>query len=432
MTSEAHLRAPPRLAVVLKGYPRLSETFIAQELLSLQRRGIDLAIWSLRHPTDARRHRVHDEISAAVHYLPEYLKDGPLRVLRSWWSARRLPGYRRAVTAFRRDFRRDRTANRIRRFGQALVLAAELPSETRWLYVHFLHTPASVTRYAALMRGLGWSASAHAKDIYTTPDWELAEKLDDLDWIVTCTAANVAHLGQLAPANRQKIHLLYHGLDLTRFPPTPLEPRRDQGGPVQILSIGRAVPKKGFDTLLRALARIPTDLSWQFTHAGGGPELRRLEALAVELGITDRIRWLGPRTQDEVLSLYRGSDLFVLASRIADDGDRDGLPNVLMEAQSQALACIATDVSAIPELIRDGENGLLISPDNPQALSAAMQRLIRNPSERRDLGIAGATRIRTVFDHDHAIDKLVERLQSSLRLEPAPDAHRRIRAAQSA
>jgi glycosyltransferase involved in cell wall biosynthesis len=418
----------PRLAVVLKGYPRLSETFIAQELLSLQKHGIDFDIWSLRRPTDQKRHPVHDDVRAPVHYLPEYLKDDPLRVLRGWWKARRQPGYARAWSAFLRDLRRDRTANRLRRFGQALVLAAELPPETAWLYAHFLHTPASVTRYAGRICGLHWSASAHAKDIYTTPDWDLAEKLSDLDWMVTCTAANVAHLCRIAPEARTKIGLVYHGLDLSRFP-MPMA-RVNASGTTRILSVGRAVSKKGFDTLLRAVALLPREIGWHFTHVGGGAERAKLEALAATLGIAARVTWIGARSQDEVLALYRQADIFVLASRIAADGDRDGLPNVLMEAQSQEVACIATRVSAIPELISDGETGLLVDPDDPGALAVAIEKLIREPELRRQLAEAGARRVRAELDHERAIGALVQKLIQSLDKEP--DALRLLRTAQPA
>src|SRR5690348_1613382 len=155
----------PRVAVVLKGWPRLSETFIAQEIAGLEARGVALEIWSLRKPTDKVRHPVHDRVVGRTVYLPEYLKDDLLRVLRGWLKARRLPGYAAARAKFLADLRRDPTANRVRRWGQALVLAAELPPSVERIYVHFLHTPASVTRYAATMRGLPWSVSAHAKDI---------------------------------------------------------------------------------------------------------------------------------------------------------------------------------------------------------------------------------------------------------------------------
>src|SRR5690606_7363637 len=122
--------AMPRLAVLLKGYPRLSETFIAQEILALEQAGLDLEIVSLRRPTDPAVHPVHREITAPVRYLPEYLYEAPGRVLRGWLAARRLPGYRRALRRFLHDLARDRTASRLRRFGQACVAAAELPQET--------------------------------------------------------------------------------------------------------------------------------------------------------------------------------------------------------------------------------------------------------------------------------------------------------------
>jgi glycosyltransferase involved in cell wall biosynthesis len=389
------------VAFVLKGYPRLSETFIAQEIRSLERRGLEIRLYSMRRPTDGKRHPVHDEIAAPVVYLPEYLYQEPARVFRSWRKARRLPGYAEARRIWRRDLARDRTPNRIRRFGQACVLAAELPAEIARIHAHFLHTPASVARYAALMRGLPWSVSAHAKDIWTTPDWELAEKLAGADWAVTCTRAGHTRLAALAP-EAGRVSLAYHGLDLARFPPpAALRPPRDgadAAAPVVILSVGRAVPKKGFDTL-----------AWRFAHIGGGPELPRLKAEAERLGIADRIAWKGSQAQAAVLEAYRRADLFALASRVADDGDRDGLPNVLMEAQSQALPCIATDVSAIPELIEDGETGLLVPPGDAAALAAGLEHLIREPGLRARLGGAGQARVCAAFDHEHAIGDLARR-----------------------
>ena len=175
------------VAFILKGYPRLSETFIAQEIRALEERGLDIRIVSMRHPTDKAIHPVHREIKAPVSYLPEYLHDAPLRVWRAWRAMRQTPNYRTARAAFLADLRRDLTPNRVRRFGQALVLAHELPKEIGALHAHFLHTPASVARYAAILTGLRWTCSAHAKDIWTTPEWEKREKLADMAWLVTCT-----------------------------------------------------------------------------------------------------------------------------------------------------------------------------------------------------------------------------------------------------
>jgi len=405
-----------RVAFVLKGYPRLSEAFIAQEIAALERRGLDILIVSLRQPTDRRTHPVHAQIRAARLYLPEYLLLDPLRVLRAWRQVRRWPTYRAARALWLRDLARDPTPNRVRRFGQALVLAAELPSDVRALHAHFLHTPASVTRYAALLRELKWTGSAHAKDVWTIPDWEKREKLASCEWLVTCTATNRDHLARLAPPGR--VELVYHGLERARFPSPPGEraPRdgRDPAHPVVLLSVGRLVEKKGVDLLLAALARLPADLHWRLVQVGGGPLRGKLERRAKALGIAQRIAWRGPMTQDELLDEYRAADLFALASRITRNGDRDGLPNVLLEAQSQGLACISTAVSAIPELIRDGVTGVLVASESPGELARALGMLIADPGRRRVLGEAGRAHVAAEF----ALEANLERLATKFGLEP--------------
>ena len=399
-----------RVAFVLKGWPRLSETFIAQEIAALERRGLEILIVSLRRPTDARRHPVHREVRAAVLYLPEYLWREPLRVWRAWRALRRRPAYAAARALWFADLARDPTPSRGRRFGQALVLAAELPADVRRLHAHFLHAPASVARYCAALRGLAWSASAHAKDIWTTPEWEKREKLAGCEWLVTCTAANRAHLASLAPPGR--VLLAYHGLDLARFPPPPARPPRDGSDPAEpvvVLSVGRLVEKKGTDVLLRALALLPSDLHWRLVHAGGGPLASRMARLAHRLGIAGRVRWRGPLAQPELLAEYRAADLFALASRIASDGDRDGLPNVLLEAASQGLACVASALSAIPELVEDGLTGVLVPPECPEALARALEALARDPARRARLGAAARRRIEERFALGPNLEPLARR-----------------------
>ena len=398
-----------RVAFVLKGYPRLSETFIAEEIRGLEQRGLGILIVSLRHPTDKAIHPVHREIAADRLYLPEYLYQEPLRVWRGWREARRLPGYRAARRAWLADLWRDRTPNRIRRFGQALVLAAELPSDIDWLHAHFLHTPASVTRYAATMTGLEWSFSAHAKDIWLTPDWEKREKLAEANWAVTCTASGHAHLAALA-SEPERLALSYHGLDLDRFPAAPRRASRadgsDPANPVMLLSVGRAVPKKGYDDLLAALALLPKELAWRLVHIGGGALTKSLKEEAIRLGLADRIEWRGARPQPEVLAAYREADLFVLAAKVAPDGDRDGLPNVLVEAQSQRLACVATRLSGIAELVEDEATGCLVPPGEPPALAASLGRLIAAPDLRASLGAAAEARVRHGFAASRTLDEL--------------------------
>ena len=399
------------IAFVLKGYPRLSETFIAQEILALEQAGLDIEIVSLRKPTDTSVHPVNREIKAPVRYLPEYLNQERGRVWRAWRAARKLPGYRAARSAWLRDLKRDLTRNRIRRWGQALVLAAELPTGTERLHSHFIHTPASVTRYTSLLLGLPWTCSAHAKDIWTSPDWELGEKLGSADWAVTCTRFGWEHLCDLA-ADAGRVHLVYHGLDLSRFAPAEIERSGADGDgaglPVMLLTVGRAVEKKGLDTLLDALARLPEELSWHWHHVGGGELLGALTAQAEALGITDRITWHGSQPQEAVLALYRSADAFVLPCRVAQDGDRDGLPNVFMEAMSQGLPCLSTPVSGVPEIIDNGETGLLVPPDDPDALADALETLITTPSFRAELGRKAEANVRGQFDHTVCIERLLQ------------------------
>ncbi len=411
---------PPTIAVVLKGYPRLSETFIAQEIRALELRGFRLCLFSLRHPTDRACHPIHAEIEAPVAYLPEYIADDIPRVLRAWWRMRKRVGYHRARHIFFRDLRRDFSPNRVRRFAQALVLADEAPESVEHFYAHFIHTPASVTFYASIIRQKPWSISAHAKDIWTIPTWEKRDKIASAEWVVTCTSTNAKHLGELSD-RADKVELLYHGLDFSRFTnndsPDSLRDGSDEQNPVQLVSVGRAVDKKGYSGLLDALAALPPNVHWHFTHVGGGELLGKLRAQAGALRLVKHIEWLGALPQTEVLRIYRRADLFVLPSKISSNGDRDGLPNVLMEAQSQRLTCLSTDISGIPELIEHGKTGWLVPQKDTAALTTSLHKLIAGPALRRALGRAGMARVRKHFSHDRGIDRLVEKFNATTRAD---------------
>ncbi|KTS53922.1 glycosyl transferase, partial [Methylobacterium indicum] len=320
----------------------------------------------------------------------------------------------------RRDLARDFTANRGRRLGQALVLARELPAQTDHIHVHYLHTPASVARYAAALTGRRWSASAHAKDIWTTPDWELADKLDDprLAFAVTCTAAGAARLREVAAAP-DRVSLVYHGLDLSRFPAAPeTRPSRDgsdPADPLRVVAVGRAVAKKGFDDLLDALAALPPDLHWRLAHVGGGEELAALRAKAAALGLSQKVVFLGAKPQPDVVALLREADLFVLPAKRAPSGDRDGLPNVIMEAASQGLCVVATDFAGIPEFLRDGIEGRLVPPGDWGALSNAINLLARDPAERARLAAAALARLRAEFGAEAGFDTIARLLEGAAR-----------------
>ncbi len=399
-----------RVAVILKGYPRLSETFITQELFSLQKKGVDITIISLRNPTDEEVHPIHKKIKVPISYLPEYLYQAPSRVLKGWWKARSLPGYSLAFRKWLRDFFRDPTPNRIRRWGQALILTHELDNDIRHLHAHFIHTPASVAHYTALISDRSWSVSAHAKDIWLTPNWEKREKLLDCKWAVTCTAYGKKHLDHLNPT---KVSLSYHGLDLSLLPKPPsLRSSRtgdDPNDPIQFLSVGRAVSKKGYDILLNALALLPADFNWHWTHIGRGEHLHVLKVQSQSLGLSKKISWLGAQAQNQVFKAYQYSDLFLLPCRIARNGDRDGLPNVLMEAASQELCCITTNVAAITEFIRHKKTGWIIEPEAPEALKEAILNLSRSPQLRICLGKESRNTLLNAFNHQSNFDELCKK-----------------------
>lgn len=406
------------LPILVKGYPRLSETFIAQEILELERLGFSVQIWSMREPTDGAVHTMHKAIVAPVFYLPEFLYQGIGRVLRGFGSAIFKPGFIPMMRWFFKDLARDFSTSRGRRLGQAMVLARELDPAVRHIHVHYLHTPCSVVRYAAILSGRTFSFSAHAKDIWTTSDWEKREKIADSTFGVTCTQDGLRELARLAPPNDpERTSLVYHGLDLSRFPAPPTRPMRDgsdAGDPVRIITVGRAVAKKGFDDLIAALAQVPAGAHWHLTHIGSGELINQLKQLTKQLGIADRVTFAGSKPQSEVIEALRQADLFVLPCKEGDAGDRDGLPNVIMEAATQGLAIVSTDFAGVPEFIIDGTNGRLVKPRDINALSSVVAELLLDPAERDRLGIAARQRVVTAFSFQSGVAVIAERLRRAM------------------
>ena len=400
-------RSRERICVIVHAWPRLSMTFVAQELVGLEKEGLELWIGTYGAP-DKIRHPIHDQLRADVHRLPN---GGPGlgRFFQAWRKVRHNPGYGDALRLFRREFSTGRKKRQWRAFARGVIIAAEMPRDIRAVYVHFIGSAATVARYAAMIRGLPLAASAHARDIWTSSEADIRAKLAAMRWCTTCTTVGADRLRDLAD-DPDKVHLIYHGLSFDRFPIEP--PKRssadgsDRANPVRLLSVGRAVEKKGFDVLLDALAALPADLHWRWTQVGDGKIIDDLRRRAEELGLSGQIEWLGARDQQAVIELYRACDLFVLPCREASDGDRDGLPNVLMEAQSQTLACLSTNFSEIPELIVDGDTGVLVPPGEAPPLTAALERLMRSPQQRERLGMAGYRRVRSSFESDSGIRQI--------------------------
>lgn len=401
-------------AIVVKGFPRLSETFIARELEALEKRGLRFSLHALRAPgADAKL--VDNKVRATPQYLPEYLRDAPFSVLSAFLAARKRPGFAAAWEAFRADFAKEPVAARVRRFGQACVLDRQMPESVRHIHAHFAHSPSSVARYAALIRGIGFSISAHAKDIWTAPDWDLARKLAGATFVAVCNKAGHDRLRALDGGAR--LHLIYHGVARGLFVDDARQQTRDgtaSDDPVRIVSVARAVEKKGLRRLIDALARLPATLSFKLDHYGGGELLGELKERARELKVDDRVTWHGARPHGEIIAALDRSDIFVLPAVVGNDGDRDGIPNAVLEAQARGLPVIVTRVGGLDEAVVDGETGLMIEPGEAAAISDALTTLIRIPGMRTALGRAALADLRAHSDADAGYDRIARLLNESI------------------
>ncbi|MFM9863936.1 MAG: glycosyltransferase [Micropepsaceae bacterium] len=404
----------PRLAIVVKGFPRLSETFIAREFLGLEARGISFSLHALRKPGgDAGL--VDNKVATIPLYLPEYLHEAPGAVARAFAAARMLPGFGAAWRAFRADLREEFARARVRRFGQACVFAEQMPASVRHIHAHFAHSPASVARYAALMRGISFSISAHAKDIWTAPEWDLKRKLAGAAFVTVCNKAGYERLNAFGESAALK--LIYHGLAhdvIVNAPRAQTRNGSDARDPVRIVTVARAVEKKGLRRLLDALALLPHELSWRLDHYGGGDLLAALKTKAAALGLDSRVAWHGPQPHRAVLQALDAGDLFVLPAVVGNDGDRDGIPNALLEAQARGLAVVASRVGGIDEAVTDGQSGRLAAPGDVEALRRILTELIRNPAARQALGVGALENVRRTGDAEAGYDAIAALLRERI------------------
>lgn len=399
----------PVLGMILKGYPRISESFISNEILLLERLGFRIHIFSMRQPRETFSHDSVRHIRAGVDYLPETLLAGISRFLiPSLRLMARMPDvYAGAARMAWRRWLRTRKSATLKHLLQAGYLVSKLPPDGRivHLHAHFAHSPASVAFFSSLLSGLPFSFTAHAKDIYTSDPRQLREKIGRARFVVTCTAHNRGHLQRLAGDTRTPIHRVYHGIDLDLFDASPRSP--ETVPPYNLLTIARMVPKKGLPTVYRALKRLRDD-GVRFTHTlvGDGEERDRVLNLIRRLNMNDVCRWAGTLPHEAVLDHFRAADLFVLGCRVAGNGDRDGIPNVFAESMAMGVPVVGTTVSAIPELIRDGATGLLVSPERPGELAAAMLRLLTDIPLRTRIIAGGREQVRRMFDNKRLIRDL--------------------------
>ena len=408
-----------KIAYLLKTFPKLSETFILNEMLELERQGLELHVFSLREPSETKMHAGVAELKEGVTYL-RYVPPKPAlhrvpferyaqRVQRS--NDRRFVFLRRPLRYVRTWLFHVRRSGRRRYFDQALGLARELlKGKFTYLHAHFANEPTSVAYLAHYLTGCPFSFTAHAKDIYLSERTDLATKMAAAEFVVTCTAFNRKYLAEIA-APEVPIHVCYHGVDLTRFSSEQDTGRAESRGPIQILSVGRFCEKKGFAYLLHACYLMKQrGRRFNCRIIGFGPLQQELEELIGTLELQDCVILAGKMTQDKLIHEYRRADLFVLPCLVADDGDRDGIPNVLVEAMAMRLPVVSTPVSGIGELVDHMQNGLLAAEKDSESLAAAMELLLVEPALRRRLGAAGRRKVMEAFSLDSSTAKVRELL----------------------
>ncbi|HKN96101.1 MAG TPA: glycosyltransferase family 4 protein [Pseudonocardiaceae bacterium] len=432
MRNDETATPPPTVAYVLKGFPVLSETFISSEVYRVEQAGIPLRIFVVKPRDEREHHPVIDRIRARPDYLPPTTRISDHT--RTWWLLTNTPRFLPSlVRTFRRNPRGVLAAAKlaigesilarsvfwswpkvsyVRDLLLALALADRLfrAPHIRHLHAHFAHDATTITWLASMITGLPFSFTAHAKDIYAgrlNPRGLLRRKLHAASFVVTCTDANRQHLEGMSGGT--PVHRVYHGLndDFRRFAQfgSTHAPARPE---LRLLAVGRLVRKKGFDIFVEACGLLhrrgmpfraviigeDDDIGF---NIGVGEDLRRRIA---RLGLQDRVHMLGQLGQREVYDHYREASVFCLPCRVLDDGDRDGIPNVLLEAMWCGVPVVTTGVSGIPELVEHGTNGLLVPEEDPDALASAIEMLDTDRDLARKLGNAGRATVSERFDGD--------------------------------
>jgi glycosyltransferase involved in cell wall biosynthesis len=380
------------LVVLANGFPRLSETFVLHELLDLERRGLRLRIVALKRPEETVQHEALRNLRAPV----EYLGDG------TPWSRRLAVRTAHAALLLRRgtsyldglaDVVRAPDFSRAALGGAAVLAHRLLRLGSPPLYVHFAHKPGTYGRFAARLAGVPYALSVHAKDVWLTPPEELSAKAREATTVLTCTEEVRSYVNELTDG-ATRVHRIYHGVEVPGSRPNVEGDRT----PV-ILAVARLVEKKGLETLIRAAALLRLrGADFRVRIAGEGPEWARLQRLVHELGVADRVVFLGPLIEPEVRSEYRGAAVFALPCRVLENGDRDGLPNAVVEAMAHGLPVASTTLAGVREAVVDGECGLLVPPGDEFGLADALQRLLSDGALRSRLGVQARRRVVSRFE----------------------------------
>jgi glycosyltransferase involved in cell wall biosynthesis len=411
-----------QIGYIVRSYPRLSQTFILNEILQLERIGVGLRIFALANPREAVTQPEVGRVRARVHYLSPRAPWADHRAA----AARFGRGYFAALSyalAGRAVDRGYHAAPRRELFDQAVGLALALARgrETGALVVdhlhaHFAHDPTFIAQLVHRMTGLPYSFTAHARDLYQVEPGVLVERICEAAGVVTCCRNNLNYLLRAAPGLRERFHLVYHGVNLECFHPAPGMGPAPLEEPPLILSIGRLIEKKGFFDLLRALRLVKdAGLTFRCEIYGEGPlEQPLLEWIAAH-GLAAEVKLAGFRPQHELVEVYQSAALFALAPYVTGDGDQDGIPNVLTEAMAVGLPVVSTRAAGVPELVAHRQNGLLYEPHDAEGIAAGIRELLSDGQRRVRFGRAARRRVVEQFDVTRAALHLRELFAHGMR-----------------
>ena len=393
-----------RVGYVLKMYPRFSETFIVSELLAIEAAGTSVDVFSLRPPVDGRFHESLADVRAEVTYLPQASKATEV------WS---LLAEAQPVLGSLADHLDELLAATPVDATQAVRLAVAVRQRRiTHLHAHFGSAATTVARLAALLSGVPYTFTAHAKDIFhcDVDVADLRRKLEDASAVVTVSDYNLAYLRRTYGSAASSVTRIYNGLDLDRFAFTaPGGARTPDQGPPVIAAVGRLVEKKGFADLLQAVAlMVAAGRDVRLDLVGTGPLQEALAEQVDQLGLARHVQLRGALPQGRVRDVVAGASVFAAPCVVSEDGNRDGLPTVLLEAMALGTPCVATPVTGIPEVVVDGVTGLLVPERDPAALATALARLL----DDRDLARNLATRARGLVEAEFDVRRQATMLRA--------------------
>jgi glycosyltransferase involved in cell wall biosynthesis len=403
---------------LVRSWPRLSQTFIVNEILAQERLGTRLELYSLTRSGERLVQPQVRAVAATVRYLDEprprraALRDHALVARSAPLAYARTLAFAATRPRLARGYATLSTLGCLAaavRMGAAVHRARLAGAPIDHLHAHFAHDPALVALLTARLTGVPYSITAHARDLYQLPVPSLRARARGAVAVVTCCAANVDYLRSVLPARlHPRLRLIHHGVELDRFVPVP---RGEDRAPVEIVSVGRLVEKKGFADLLQACRRlkqvpVAERAPFRLRVYGDGPLRAELTALRDRLELRPEVEFAGERDRDDVLRAFQSADVFALTPYVPADGDRDGVPNVIVEAMACGLPVVTTDAGGIAEVVRHGVTGLVAAPRDVAAIARHLAALVADAPRRRALGDAGRRTVEERFDVRSAAQEL--------------------------